>query len=309
MTDLLAPTHAKVAVVVLTWNGVEDTLACLASLAQSDWPNLEVIVADNGSADGTPAAVRGAGTASLVIENEDNLGFAAGNNAGIAAALERGADLVFVLNNDTIVPAATIGELVRALEESPRAGACSAVLTYADAPRRIWFAGSPFDPSRGRAGRASRYETGAALPSYPFAIDRVVGAAMLVRREAIEEVGLLAEELFYLYEDVEWSLRMRGAGWTVLLVPNARVAHRVASSQNGQPVSPTTAYYGTRNDLELGRRYGTARGPRALRRDAGCCLVHLAQVRRARPGQRLACLRATLAGANDFRRGRLGRRG
>lgn len=293
----------RVAVVVLTWNGREDTLACLRSLQHARWDDLDVVVVDNGSADGTEEAVKAAFPEVVTIQNHANLGFAGGNNVGIDRALDRGAEAVLVLNNDTVVSPDAISALVAAMEADPLVGACSPVLPYAGDPARLWFAGSSYDPTRARAGRASAYETSAALPTAPVRITRAVGAAMLVRRSVIERVGAFAEELFYLYEDVEWSLRMRAAGWHILLVPAASIAHRVAASQGGDPVTPTTAYYGTRNDLEVGRRYGAGR-----LRQAGCVGVHVAQVRRAPRGIRAATLRATAAGAIDFCRGRLGPR-
>lgn len=308
LNSLLRVPIRRVGVVVLSWNGIQDTLACLGALAGSNWSDIDVIVVDNGSTDGSAAAVRRVNRDATVIENGRNLGFAGGNNVGIDCALERGADAVLVLNNDTLVDPDAISYLVAALQDDPVAAACSPVLTYRAAPERIWFAGAPYDPDRGRSGRASVYERGAAMPSEPFEIDRVVGAAMLVRRCAIELVGTFAEELYFLYEDVDWSLRMRAAGWHLLLAPRAHVAHSVAASQGGKPVTPLTAYYGTRNDLELGRRHGQRRGLRAVTRQLGCLGVHIAQVRRAAPGTCGATLRATCAGALDFGLGRFGQR-
>lgn len=297
----------RVAVVVLCWNGVQDTLPCLRSLLRSDWPSLDVIVVDNGSTDGTLGAVRAEQNV-IVIENGRNLGFAEGNNVGIARAMELGADAVFVLNNDTLVDSRAVRRLVEALDSDASAAACSPALRFTWAPSKLWFAGAPYDPNRIRSGRASVYERGAPLPDRAFQIDRVAGAAMLVRREVIEQVGTLADELFFLHEDVDWSLRMRQAGWHLLLVPQADVKHSVAASQGGEPVTPVTAYYGTRNDLELGRRHGRRRGVRAITRQVGCLVVHVAQVRRAAPGTRIASLRATGAGAIDFRLRKLGER-
>ena len=293
---------------MLTWNGLEDTLACLASLEASAWPDLDLIVADNGSTDGTETAVRERHPAVSVIQNGRNVGFAAGNNAGIRLALARGADAFLVLNNDTWVPADAVERLVHALEADPFAGACSPVLSYAADPECLWFAGAPFDPARARAGRASSYERGSQLPDSPIAIDRAVGAAMLVRAEVAAAVGLFAEELFFLYEDVEWSLRMRAAGWRVLLVPDARLAHAVSASQGGTPHTPTTAYYGTRNDLEVGRRHSGLSGLRALRRELLCVAVHLYGARRAEASLRSGYLAEVIRGWRDYREGRLGPR-
>jgi GT2 family glycosyltransferase len=297
-----------VSVVVLTWNGLEDTLSCLDSLRASTWPELDVIVVDNASADGTEQAVALRHPEVTLVQTGSNLGFAGGNNAGIRVALDHGADAVFVLNNDTCVPAYAVERLVRALDDDPMAGACSPVIHYANDPGRWWFAGSPYDPRRARAGRASEYERGGQLPRKPVRIDRAAGAAMVVRAEVIRAVGAFAEELFYLYEDVDWSLRIRAVGWHILLVPDADVAHKVAASQGGMPHTPTTAYYGTRNDLLTGQRHGDARGARALWRELACVAVHLAGGRHAAPGQRARYLSSVLGGWRDFRAGRLGAR-
>lgn len=297
------------AVVVLTWNGREDTLACLRTLEQSTCPGLDVIVVDNGSTDGTREALAATAYRHMYINTGENLGFAGGNNVGLEVALERGADALLLLNNDTLVSPTAVSELVDALFASDDVGACSPAITYVDEPERLWFAGSAFDPRLARAGRNSRYETGQrALPSMPIDIDRTVGAAMLVRREAIAEAGLMAEELFYLYEDVDWSLRIRAAGWSLQLVPTARIAHKVAASQGGDPVTPATAYYGTRNDLAVGRRHGGLTGAARVRREVLCVGVHLAGIRRARPRSWPACVTSTLVGWLDFRRGRMGPR-
>lgn len=292
---------------MLSWNGLQHTLACLESLEATVYPALHIIVVDNGSTDGTVERLQRCSNVDL-IENGRNLGFATANNVGIRHALDRGMEAVLVLNNDTLVEPHAIGRLMAALNADPRAGACSPVLPYVSDPERWWFAGASYEPDRGRSGRSSTYERGAPLPEGPVPIDRVVGAAMLMRRQTLQEAGLFSDELFFLYEDVDWSLRARAAGWRLLLVPLARIDHSVSASQGGEPVTPVTAYYGTRNDLELGRRHGSHGGLRGLRRQVTCLAVHVAQVRRAARGARRSTLWATAAGARDFGRHRLGER-
>ncbi len=297
----------RIAVVVLTWNGREDTLECLRSLTAMDWEDLDVVVADNGSSDETEEAVARGFPAVHVVHNRGNLGFAEGNNRGIAVGLERGADAVLILNNDTTVPADLLRTLTGALAEG--VGAVSPVVRCADASRRIWFAGSLYDPRLGHAGRPSKWEAGTdVLPAEPVAVDRAVGAAMLVPRTTIERLGAFDAELFYLYEDVDWSLRMRAAGLTVLLDPRTSVLHRVSASQEGSSTTPLTLYYGTRNDLEIGRRWSGHRGARAIAREIGCVAVHVGAGLKS-PRRRLACAAAALAGWSDYRRRRLGQRG
>jgi GT2 family glycosyltransferase len=281
----------------------------LSSLSRSTWPNLRTIVVDNGSDDGTEVAVRASHPDAAFIQLGSNLGFASGNNVGIRVALAGGADAVLILNNDTLVPPEAIERMVRALQDDLSAGACSPVIAYTSRPERLWFAGATYDPRHWHAGRASSYERGAALPTRPAEIDRAVGAAMLVRAEVIEALGAFDDELFFLYEDVEWSLRIRKAGWRILLVPAARISHRVSASQGGASHTGTTAYFGTRNDLVVGRRHGGLSRWRAHGRDLACVGVHLVGVRRAEPGQRAAYMAGVIAGWRDYRAGRLGPRG
>ena len=266
----------RVAVIVLSWNGREDTLACLEALAADGAGDrdatLEVIVVDNGSRDGTEAAVRAAYPWTTVLQTGANLGFSGGNNVGIEAALERGADFVLVLNNDALVAPGAIDRLVRTAVERPGTGAVSPLILFHDPPDRVWFAGARFDPRRGRSGRVSGYRARLAdLPDAdtPRETGRAVGAAMLVPRAVVERLGVFDPDLFFLYEDVEWSLRMRAAGLRIWFEPRARVRHRVAASQGGHELTPTTLYYGTRNHLAVCSRHAPLGMSRSVAARAG----------------------------------------
>src|SRR5436190_598438 len=240
-----------VAVVILDWNGREDTLACLRSLEQVEWDELSVIVIDNGSSDGVGDAIRAQFPDVHVIRSERNLGFAGGNNLGLRAALAEDADYVLMLNNDTELDRHAVAELVRVAEERPDAGAVCPLIYYMEPPDRIWFAGARFDPRRGHNGRHTGYrERDHGQYGVVRETGRATGAAMLVSRRALEDVGLLDERLFLHVEDVEWSLRMRAAGYRVLLVPSARVWHRVSVAAGGEH-SPSIAYYAIRNTLAV----------------------------------------------------------
>src|SRR5712691_2717467 len=130
-----------VAVVVLTWNGEDDTLACLASLGRVEYDNLSVVVVDNGSADRTVLRVRTEFPEVAVLETGANLGFAAGNNVGIQHALDRGAEYVFLLNNDTEVDPELIRHLVDAAEPDASAGVLGPKVFFFSHRDRLWYAG------------------------------------------------------------------------------------------------------------------------------------------------------------------------
>ncbi|HEY7706527.1 MAG TPA: glycosyltransferase family 2 protein [Gaiellaceae bacterium] len=279
----------KVTAVVLSWNGREDTLACLRSL---EGEPVDVIVVDNASTDGTAEAVTGA----EVIRNERNLGYAGGMNVGIRRALEQGADAVLVLNNDVEVEPGAVAALV---EPAGGAGAVCPLIVFADDPERVWYAGAGYDPRKGYNGRQRTDR-----PADARKTDRACGAAMLVRREVLEAVGLFDEELFAYVEDTDWSLRARKLGLPLLVEPASRVRHKVSASTGGEG-SDGALYYSTRNTLTVAERHAPLGRLGTWRRRAVVVLAHGAQALLAR---RPARIRAVLQGWRDFRRGRLGPR-
>ena len=284
----------RLVAVVLSWNGREDTLVALESLR-----GIETVVVDNGSTDGSPEAVAEAFPDVELIRAGVNLGFAGGNNVGIRRALDRGAEWVLLLNNDASVEPGLADALAAAAAARPDAGVLACKVLFADSDR-LWYAGAGFDAYLGR----SRHE-GFGEPDRPDRLrdtTRATGAAMAVSRGAIEAAGLLDEELFLYAEDLEWSLRIREAGFAVVYVPDARVRHRVSAATGGAG-SPTTLYYETRNMLAVVERHRPLpRGLTGLRR------VLVVAPRALLAFRRPASARAALRGWRDYRRGRMGRR-
>lgn len=296
----------SVAVVVLTWNGREHTLACLDSLGRSTGEcRVTIVVVDNASTDGTSEAVaEGFPEADLLVLPR-NTGFAEGNNRGIERALALGADYVLILNNDMTVDPHMIDELVAEAGRRPDAGALCPLVLYADPPDLVWYAGAAFDPERGYDVRQRGYrERDRGQFGEVHRTERASGAAMLVPRAVLEEVGPFDAELFLYMEDVEWSLRLAQASYAVYVVPRARAWHHVSGGAEGDEHSPVTAYYLARNTLEVCARHSQARGVRALRRHVATMVAQLAHARRAR--RPLRNVRAVLRGWRDYTTGRLG---
>ena len=284
----------RIVAVVLSYNGRDDTLAALESLR-----GIETVAVDNGSVDGSAAAVAERFPEVELVRAGVNLGFAGGNNVGIRRALDRGAEWVLLVNNDALVEPGLIDALTAAAAARPDAGVLACKVLFADSDR-VWYAGAGFDPILGRS-RHERF----GKPNAPGALAdtrRATGAAMAVSRAAIEAVGLLDEELFLYVEDLEWSLRIAEAGFAVVYVPGASVRHRVSASTGGAG-SPTTRYYETRNMLAVVERYRPLpRGLTGLRR--GLVVTPRVLLAAGRP----ASAQAALRGWRDYRRGRMGRR-
>jgi GT2 family glycosyltransferase len=264
-----------------------------------------VIVVDNGSSDGSPEAVAAAFPDALVVELGRNAGFSGGVNAGIAAALERGAAAVLLLNNDMVVEPGFLAPLVQAALEPGVAAACSQIL-FAEAPDRVWYAGATFRRNRGHHGRNIGFGEPPSPPARrAYRVDCACGGAMLISREAIGEIGLLDEDLFAYREDLDWSLRAAAHGKTIVVVPASIVRHRVSASTGGE-ASATSLYYDVRNGLVVAERYAPLGRVQTSLRRGESVLAHLAQGVRSR--HRREALRAVLDGWNDARRGRLGPR-
>ena len=298
---------ARWAVIVLSWNGRDDTLACLRSLAETDWPDLDVICVDNGSHDGSADAVRGAFPDVLLIENGHNLGYAGGNNVGIRAALERGADWVLLLNNDATLAPDAVREFDAVARVRPLAGMLGGKVLFADPPDMVWFAGQRFNAALGYSGRPRGYRRrdGERYDRIE-PVDRVVGACMAVSRTVADAIGLLDEGLFAYVEDVDWSLRAREAGFDVLFVPKARAWHRVAGSSGGEAASATSMYYGVRNTIVVSERHRPL--PPGLRELRRAVVVVTFAANAVLADARGPMLHAVREGARDARRGWLGQR-
>ncbi len=218
-----------VAVVIPTWNRRDDLLACLASVEAMGYPRLHVIVVDNGSTDGTAEAVRARFPAVEVIRSETNRGFAAGSNLGLQRALQREADYVLLLNNDVVVAPDTLARLVEVAEAHPEVGLLGPSVWYHDAPQRLWSAGYRCRP----VTLSEQPPRGDPRGTEPYFVDTLYGCALLIRREVLETVGLLDGRFFMYYEDKDFCQRMRAAGWRLMVVPTARVWHKISPSTSG----------------------------------------------------------------------------
>jgi GT2 family glycosyltransferase len=290
---------AHLVAVVLNWNGGDEALSALESLA-----GIETICVDNGSSDGSDREVERRFPGVELIRNGSNLGYAGGNNVGIGRALERGADWVLLLNNDAVAGAGIEQALGSAAAARPDAGLLACKIYIEDDV--LQYAGASFHPLIGYSGRLDGYgrRDDGRWDSLRD-VDRADGAAMAMSRAAIERVGPLDERLFAYVEDVDWSLRVRAAGFAVVFVPTARVWHAGSLSTGGR-ASTSNLYYGVRNTMLVCERYRPLpAGLRGLRRLA---IVSAHLVLAMRHPTRASAARAVLAGWRDLRSGRSGER-
>jgi len=241
-------TTPAVSIIILNYNGREDTLACLRSLEHLTYPSVEVVIVDNGSTDGSVDAFRAQHPRFKLIETGANLGFTGGNNIGIRYALDHGADYIMLLNNDTVVAPDLLDPMVQAMEADPAIGVTGPMIYYYDSPETIWSAGGGIDWSRGVTWMIGiDEEDKGQFGLSPRPVDFVTGCAILARRAVWEKVGLLDDKFFMYYEETEWCVRARRAGFQIVHIPTAMVWHKISPAQRAASI--LTYYYMTRNRL------------------------------------------------------------
>ncbi len=224
-------------IVIVSYN-VQDLLsACLTSLG-GDGFRLEIIVVDNASSDGSADLVRDDFSDVHLIANESNAGFAAAANQGIRASTGRH---VLLLNPDAEVLHGTLAKLVGFLDHHPDYAVAGAGLVYPDGSfqhsafrfpgvLQNFFEFFPIHHRLSNSRLNGRYPPARYARGQPFDVDHPLGACLAVRREAIDQVGLLDEGFFMYCEEIDWCWRMKEAGWNVACVPAAQVVHHAGAS-------------------------------------------------------------------------------
>ena len=247
--------ECELSIITVNYNGLKDTCELMDTLPLDD-TSLEVIVVDNASKDDEASVIAQRYPQVKAIRSEKNLGFAGGNNLGIKAAQGK---YLFFINNDTLLYKEVEGEgwkvkgdmfrpLINRLESSPKIGAvCPKIrFTWADSP--IQFAGyTPLSTITMRNRSIGFGEKEQGQYNTPHPTPYAHGAAMMVKREAIEKAGMMPENYFLYYEELDWSVMIRRAGYEIWYEPTSTIFHK--ESQSTGQHSPLRTYYITRNRL------------------------------------------------------------
>lgn len=272
----------KVGVIVVNWNRKDDTVVCLKSLSRVSTFGFELAtyVVDNGSTDGSLEVLSKITNFTFrVISLPGNTGFVGGNNTGIAAALEEGADYILLLNNDTLVDRGLIKELLKSAQRNKNGGVFVPKIYFAPGfefhkdrypksiqGRVIWYAGGILDWENVYGTNFGVDDVDRGQFDEEKETDFATGCALFTSRKVLEKVGHLNEKYFAYLEDVEFCLRVKNAGWKIIYTPTAYLWHKVA--QSSAIGSGLNDYYLTRNRLDFGLRYAPARAKAALVRES-----------------------------------------
>ena len=209
----------RVIVLVLNWNNWRDTNECLDSLQRLRFDSWKAIVLDNGSTDDSVMRIRGRFPEVELLQLRENFGFAKGNNEGIRTALERRAEYVWLLNNDTTVDAGALAALVAKMEKDEKIGATGSAIYSMTRPGELQTWGGGRVSGFGR----SHYFT---KPVEDEQIQFLTGASLFLRSATLQSVGLLDEGFFMYWEDADLCFRARRAGWKLAVCGDSKVWHK-----------------------------------------------------------------------------------
>ncbi|MFN3919409.1 MAG: methyltransferase domain-containing protein [Methylohalobius sp.] len=238
----------QVAIIILNWNGKNDTLECLNSIRSINYPksNFEILVVDNGSTDNSVLEISKEFPEVNIIETGKNLGYTGGNNVGISWALSRKSDYILILNNDTIVDPNILNAFVSCSRLIPEAGIFGAKISFYSNPDTLYHTGMKWKPSY------PGFELlGYGVKDNVF-LDRISevnclsGCALFIKSEVIKKVGLFDERFFLAFGDVDLCYTANAKGFKCIYVPEAKVLHKVSASF-GKERSPMAIYFWTRN--------------------------------------------------------------
>jgi hypothetical protein len=240
----------ELSIITVNYNGIADTVELIESLQSHLTIPYEMIVVDNGSLEDEASMLKEQFPYIKGIRSEANRGFAGGNNLGIVHA---SAELLLFINNDTYVKDDSLVHLIERMKKEPGLGGISPKILFADQQGLIQFAGyTPLSRITLRNSLIGFREPDVGQFENPVSTPYLHGAAMLIRRNAIEKTGGMPEIFFLYYEELDWSLQLRRAGYQLEYNPAAKVYHKESSSV-GQD-SPLKAFYMTRNRLLFAKR-------------------------------------------------------
>lgn len=246
--------YPEVYIIVLNWNGMEDTKECIESLKKIIYPNYEILLVDNGSTDGSVECLKKLYPEIEIIENQNNLGFAEGNNVGIKRALEKKADYVLLLNNDTIVDKDFLTHIIIVAESSDEIGIVGPKVYFYNDRNKIQSAGGSVNFYTGRTPLIGCNMQDVGQFDKIREVDYVSGCALLSKADVIEKLGFLCSDYFAYYEEVELCTRAKNNNFKVVCVPNSKIWHKEAITSKK---SNYYTYLYTRNRFIFMKRNGT----------------------------------------------------
>ena len=287
----------KVGVVLVNYNGSEDTIDCLNSLLNSSYKNILTIVVDNLSTDNSEEILKEKEKElrfTLICSPENN-GFSAGNNIGIRYAFDHGCSHVLLLNNDTVVTPDFLSELMK-YDDGKKA--LTGTILYFWKKDKVWYGGGTVNKFTGKTVHLHKEETVETVASVPESISFISGCELLVSKQIVNAIGLMDEDYFLYGEDVDYSLRISNHVFGLRYVPTSIIYHKVSASTS--KISKATQYYSVRN-----RRLLIYRNLNWYQRITALVYTHLQTAHRV--FQKRLTIKCVSAGIIDYYQKKFGR--
>ena len=298
------PGPPRVAAVVLAFGSPDQTVLTVRSLLPSAKPFDEVIVVDNDPLNRCREHLTPVRDRITYLSSDTNLGFSGGMNLGIEHALARGATRILLVNNDVFVPPDCLNKLEDALSADAVNGIAGPVIRVRSDPDQVASLGMSYVSTTGRMRHMRHGST--AAPLSDTMVDAVSGCVMLVERRVLQKVGLLDNEYFFGFEDLDLCLRARRAGFRTVMASSATAYHEGSLAIG--PTSTDRLYYAARNHLRAASRADPAGPVRALARGISVVALNLAHAVRAQGNSLPGRLLAVAQGTRDYVTGRFGPR-
>jgi len=247
-----------VCVIILNWNGLEDTLECIESLKKITYSNYKIVIVDNASKNHEVLSLRNSCSQDIdIILNEENYGYTGGNNVGMEYALKKyDPEFILILNNDIIIDPDFLSQMVNAARSSPSIGIVGAKVYYRRYPILIQAVGAGINMYLGKSYHIGGMQLDKGQYDIQEKVGYVIGCCMLINSRVIDIIGLLDEQYFCYWDDSDYCVRCQKAGYDVVYAPLAKVWHKnpiklklLERSQNRGSRSVLPYYYNTRNNF------------------------------------------------------------
>ncbi|MFQ5456683.1 MAG: glycosyltransferase family 2 protein [Nitrospirota bacterium] len=247
--------HPHVTIIILNWNGKDNTIECIESVEKIDYPRYDILLIDNGSDDDSVHTFRSLykeHTRIKLIENRKNLGFAEGSNIGIREAIKNKSDYILLLNNDTVVKEDFLGKIVDVGKTNKKYGIIGPKIYFYGKDNIIYSAGGGVIKRLGQPLHIGLFKEDKGQYNREGKTGFITGCALLIKREVVEKIGLIDENYFLYFEDLDWNLNAQRKGYLSVFVPDSIIWHKASSSSGYK--SPNYYYYMTRNRILFVRK-------------------------------------------------------
>lgn len=245
----------ELSIILINYKRADDTIACIESLYKSSYNNFDIILVDNGSNDGSVEILQNKFPNINIIANPDNFGFSEGNNIAIRLALENNYKFFLLLNNDTIVAKDSLTHLIDTIKSQPQIGVTGGKILYFNHPELIWFAGGSFNFNSSKGKHYGIKEKDIGQYDIYRETDYITGCCLLTKREVLDKIGLLDSNYFAYLEDVDFCLRAKLAGYSIVYQPKAVIYHKVSTTSSWD--SPVYLYFNMRNKILFLSKHST----------------------------------------------------